>query len=179
MQPTGLAEMKRLFGNDVTRFKFRVWKSTPFRSTASASSWTSSPAKSRFGRRPRVARATQQRSTPARQPDTLPAREHSAGHAALGGDQDHSDAGLTLVMHELDNALRQIYTDGRPHPVDPTHRGLGIRLAGGTTTCWSSRRSASTARPRSTSSVTHEASPCGSRNDTGGATSGTSTSRSR
>jgi len=23
---------------------------------------------------------------------------------------------LTLIMHELDNATRQIYTDGRPHP---------------------------------------------------------------
>jgi hypothetical protein len=33
--------------------------------------------------------------------------------------------GLTLIMHELDNATRQIYTDGRPHPVDPNPSWLG------------------------------------------------------
>jgi hypothetical protein len=33
--------------------------------------------------------------------------------------------GLTLVMHELDNATRQIYTDGRPFPTDPSPSWLG------------------------------------------------------
>ena len=33
--------------------------------------------------------------------------------------------GLTLVMHELDNATRQIYTDGRPHPGDPSPSWFG------------------------------------------------------
>jgi hypothetical protein len=32
---------------------------------------------------------------------------------------------LTLVMHELDNATRQIYTDGRPLPKDPNPSWLG------------------------------------------------------
>jgi hypothetical protein len=33
--------------------------------------------------------------------------------------------GLTLVMHELDNATRQIYTDGRPFPKDPSGSWFG------------------------------------------------------
>jgi hypothetical protein len=33
--------------------------------------------------------------------------------------------GLTLVMHELDNATRQIYTDGRPLPADPNPSWFG------------------------------------------------------
>ncbi len=36
--------------------------------------------------------------------------------------------GLTLVMHELDNATRQIYTDGRPLPVDPNPSWLGYSI---------------------------------------------------
>jgi hypothetical protein len=36
--------------------------------------------------------------------------------------------GLTLIMHELDNATRQIYTDGRPHPVDPNPSWLGYSI---------------------------------------------------
>jgi hypothetical protein len=37
-------------------------------------------------------------------------------------------SGLTLIMHELDNATRQIYTDGRPHPVDPNPSWLGYSI---------------------------------------------------
>ena len=36
--------------------------------------------------------------------------------------------GLTLVMHELDNATRQIYTDGRPLPVDSNPSWLGYSI---------------------------------------------------
>ena len=36
--------------------------------------------------------------------------------------------GLTLVMHELDNATRQIYTDGRPLPTDPNPSWLGYSI---------------------------------------------------
>jgi hypothetical protein len=36
--------------------------------------------------------------------------------------------GLTLVMHELDNATRQIYTDGRPLPKDPNPSWLGYSV---------------------------------------------------
>ena len=36
--------------------------------------------------------------------------------------------GLTLIMLELDSAVRQIYTDGRPHPVsrDPSWLGYSV-----------------------------------------------------
>ena len=33
--------------------------------------------------------------------------------------------GITLLMHELDNATRQIYTDGRPLPANPNPSWLG------------------------------------------------------
>ena len=36
--------------------------------------------------------------------------------------------GLMLVMHELDNATRQIYTDGRPLPADPNPSWLGYSI---------------------------------------------------
>ncbi len=36
--------------------------------------------------------------------------------------------GLILVMHEMDNMTRQIYTDGRPLPVDPSPSWLGYSV---------------------------------------------------
>ena len=37
-------------------------------------------------------------------------------------------SGLILVMHELDSMTRQIYTDGRPLPVDPSPSWLGYSV---------------------------------------------------
>ena len=36
--------------------------------------------------------------------------------------------GLTLIMLEVDSAVRQIYTDGRPHPVDRNPSWLGYSV---------------------------------------------------
>jgi hypothetical protein len=47
--------------------------------------------------------------------------------------------GLILVMYELDSMTRQIYTDGRKLPAEPSPPGLVIRQ-GGIATRSSSRR---------------------------------------
>ena len=51
VQPTGLAEMKRLFGNDVDVVQVPGMEVDTISNTASVSSWTSSPVKSRCGGR--------------------------------------------------------------------------------------------------------------------------------
>ena len=87
--------------------------------------------------------------------------------------------GLTLIMHELDNATRQIYTDGRPHPVDPNPSWLGYSTGRWDNDTLVVETIGFNGKAPLDISGHPEASPCGSRNDTGGATSGTSTSRSR
>src|SRR4029450_5085107 len=39
--------------------------------------------------------------------------------------------GLTLIWLELDSAMRQIYTDGRPHPVNQNPSWLGYSIGRG------------------------------------------------
>ena len=51
-------------------------------------------------------------------PTVLPAV--GAGQNAEGGSaEDSPGSGLVLILFERDNIFRQIFTDGRPMPVDP------------------------------------------------------------
>ena len=130
VQPTGLAEMKRLFGNDVdvvqvpgmeidTVSKYGLSVLMDFKPGEE-------PVRQRVG--DSVAQH-QQRSDSGLDNLTrcLPA---SIPLATLLSEVTKvvQTPGLTLIMHELDNATRQIYTDGRPHLVDPNPSWLGYSI---------------------------------------------------
>ena len=50
--------------------------------------------------------------------------------------------GLLLVLNEWNAGYRQVFTDGRPLPEDPTRPGRDIRRRSGRAIRWSSTRSA-------------------------------------
>jgi len=127
VQPTGLAEMKRLFGNDVdvvqvpgmeidTVSKYGISVFMDFKPGEE-------PVQKHVG--DSVAQ-NQQRSNSGLDnlSRCLPA---SIPLATLLSEVTKivQTPGLTLVMHEIDNGTRQIYTDGRPHPKDPNPSWLG------------------------------------------------------
>ena len=127
VQPTGLAEMKRLFGNDVdvvqvpgmeidTVSKYGISVLMDFKPGEE-------PVQKHVG--DSVAQ-NQQRSNSGLDnlSRCLPA---SIPLATLLSEVTKivQTPGLTLVMHEIDNGTRQIYTDGRPHPKDPNPSWLG------------------------------------------------------
>ena len=129
VQPTGLAEMKRLFGNDVdvvqvpgmeidTVSKYGINVLIDFKAGEEPI-------------RKDVAADINRRNQSSSGLDTLsrclPA---SVPLATLLSEVTKivQTPGLTLVMHELDNATRQFYTDGRPLPVDSNPSWLGYSI---------------------------------------------------
>jgi hypothetical protein len=129
VQPTGLAEMKRLFGDDVdaldvpgmeahTVSKFGINVLVDFK-----------PGEEPI--RQDVAAEINARNRHSSGLDTL-ARclPGSIPLATMLSEFTKivQTPGLTLVMHELDNATRQIYTDGRPLPADPNPSWLGYSI---------------------------------------------------
>jgi hypothetical protein len=126
VQPTPLAEMKRLFGNDVdvvqvpgmeieTVSKYGINIFADFAPGAEPI-------------RKEAAEAIRRRNQSASGLDTLSRCLPAATPLAtlLSEVTKIVQApGITLVMHELDNATRQIYTDGRPLPVNPNPSWLG------------------------------------------------------
>ena len=126
VEPSGVAEMKRLFGNDVdvvqvpgmeigTVSKFGV---NIFADFAPGQEPILKDAADAITARNRHASGldTLSRCLPAGIPLATLLSEVTKIVQAPG---------ITLVMHELDNATRQIYTDGRPLPANPNPSWLG------------------------------------------------------
>ena len=126
VEPTGLTEMKRLFGNDVdaldvpgmeahTISKYGISVLVDFKPE-------DSPLRKEVAEE--IARNNRHETGIDNLARCLP------GGIPLGTMLSEftkivQTPGLTLVMHELDNATRQIYTDGRPFPKDPSGSWLG------------------------------------------------------
>jgi hypothetical protein len=126
VEPTGLPEMKRLFGNDVdaldvpgmeahTISKYGISVLIDFKAG-------DSPLRKDVA--DEIARSNRHETGIDNLARCLP------GGIPLGTLLSEftkivQTPGLTLVMHELDNATRQIYTDGRPHPGDPSPSWFG------------------------------------------------------
>jgi hypothetical protein len=126
VEPTGLAEMKRLFGDSVDALDVPGMEATtvskyginvlvdfkpgeePIRNDASAE----------ITRRNRHASGLDNLARCL--PGSIPLGTMLSEFTKIV-----QAPGLTLVMHELDNATRQIYTDGRPLPSDPNPSWLG------------------------------------------------------
>jgi hypothetical protein len=126
VQPTGLAEMKRLFGNDVdaldvpgmeahTISKYGISVLIDFKPEDSPLRKDVADEITRSNRHEtgidNLARCL---------PGSIP-----LGTLLSEFTKIVQTPGLTLVMHELDNATRQIYTDGRPFPKDPNGSWFG------------------------------------------------------
>jgi hypothetical protein len=126
VQPTGLAEMKRLFGNDVdaldvpgmeahTISKYGISVLVDFKPGDAPIRKEVADEITRKNRHSsgldNLARCL---------PGSIPLATMLSEFTKIV-----QTPGLTLVMHELDNATRQIYTDGRPFPADPNPSWLG------------------------------------------------------
>ena len=129
VQPTGLAEMKRLFGSDVDTVE------VPGMTIDTVSKYginilaDFSPGTEPI--RKDAADAITKRNQSPSGLDTL-SRCLPAGVplATMLSEVTKivQTPGLTLIMHELDNATRQIYTDGRPLPKDANPSWLGYSI---------------------------------------------------
>ena len=127
VQPTGLAEMKRLFGNDVDAVQVPGMEIDTISKYGISVFMDFKPGDEPVRKEAADLRAQhQQRSNSGLDNLTrcLPA-EYSAGDDAVGGNQDRADAWFDADHARIDNATRQIYTDGRPHPADPNPSWLG------------------------------------------------------
>jgi hypothetical protein len=126
VQPTGLAEMKRIFGNDVdaldvpgmeahTISKYGISVLIDFKPGESPLRKDVADEITRTNRHEsgldNLARCL---------PGSIPLATMLSEFTKIV-----QTPGLTLVMHELDNATRQIYTDGRPFMSDPSPSWLG------------------------------------------------------
>jgi len=131
VQPTGLAEMKRLFGNDVDALDVPGMEAHTISKYGISVLIDFTPGESPL-RKDVAAEVTK-------------ANRHESGLDNLARCLPGSiplatmlseftkivqTPGLTLVMHELDNATRQVYTDGRPFPADPNPSWLGYSTGG-------------------------------------------------
>ena len=126
VEPTSLAEMKRLFGDDVDALDVPGMEADTVSKYGINILLDFKPGESPLRREAAEAMKGSGRIDPGL--DTL-ARCLPAGIplATLLSEVTKivQTPRLTLVMHELDNATRQIYTDGRPLPADPSPSWLG------------------------------------------------------
>jgi hypothetical protein len=126
VEPTGLPEMKRIFGNDVDALDVPGMEAHTISKYGISVLIDFTPEKSPLRKdvAEAMARATHRETGIDNLAKCLP------GGIPLGTLLSEftkivQTPGLTLVMHELDNATRQIYTDGRPFPADPNPSWLG------------------------------------------------------
>ena len=129
VEPTGLPEMKRIFGNDVDAVEVPGMTADTISKYGISVFIDFKPGEEPI--RKDVADEISRRNEHSSGLDTLsrclPA---SIPLATLLSEFTKivQTPGLTLVMHELDNATRQIYTDGRPLPADPNPSWLGYSI---------------------------------------------------
>jgi hypothetical protein len=126
VEPTGLAEMKRLFGNDVDALDVPGMEAHTISKYGISVLIDFTPEESPL--RKDVAEAITRANRHETGIDNL--ARCLPGGIPLGTLLSEftkivQTPGLTLVMHELDNATRQIYTDGRPFPKDPSGSWFG------------------------------------------------------
>ena len=126
VQPTGLAEMKRLFGNDVDALDVPGMEAHTISKYGISVLIDFKPGDSPLRKdvADEITRSNRHETGIDNLARCLP------GGIPLGTMLSEftkivQTPGLTLVMHELDNATRQIYTDGRPHPSDPSPSWFG------------------------------------------------------
>jgi hypothetical protein len=126
VQPTGLAEMKRLFGNDVDALDVPGMEAHTISKYGISVLIDFKPADSPLRKdvADEITRSNRHESgldNLARcLPGSIPLATMLSEFTKIV-----QTPGLTLVMHELDNATRQIYTDGRPFMNDPNPSWLG------------------------------------------------------
>jgi hypothetical protein len=126
VEPTGLPEMKRLFGNDVDALDVPGMEAHTISKYGISVLIDFKPGDSPLRKdvADEIARSNRHETGIDNLARCLP------GSIPLGTMLSEftkivQTPGLTLVMHELDNATRQIYTDGRPHPGDPSPSWFG------------------------------------------------------
>jgi hypothetical protein len=126
VEPTGLPEMKRLFGNDVDALDVPGMEAHTISKYGISVLIDFVPGDSPLRKdvADEIARSNRHETGIDNLARCLP------GGIPLGTLLSEftkivQTPGLTLVMHELDNATRQIYTDGRPHPNDPSPSWFG------------------------------------------------------
>jgi hypothetical protein len=129
VQPTGLAEMKRIFGDDVDKGEVPGMTADTI-STYGISvliDFKPDEAPIRKDVAAEITRRNEHHSGLDTLSRCLPA---SIPLATLLTEVTKivQAPGHTLVMHDLDNATRQIYTDGRPLPQDPNPSWLGYSI---------------------------------------------------
>ncbi len=126
VQPTGLAEMKRLFGSDVDALDVPGMEAHTISKYGISVLIDFKPGDSPLRKdvADEIARSNRHETGIDNLARCLP------GSIPLGTMLSEftkivQTPGLTLVMHELDNATRQMYTDGRPLPSDPNPSWFG------------------------------------------------------
>jgi hypothetical protein len=129
VQPTGLAEMKRLFGDDVDRVQVPGMEIDTVSKYGINVFADLAPGQEPIRRE--VAEEIARRNQSSSGLDTL-SRCLPAGVPLATMLSEFTKIvqanGLTLIMHELDNATRQIYTDGRPLPPIQNPSWLGYSI---------------------------------------------------
>ena len=127
VQPTGLAEMKRLFGNDVDVVQVPGMEVDTISKYAISVFMDFKPGEAPVQKHVAEALASHQKRSDSGLDNLTRCLPASIPLATLLSEVTKivQTPGLTLVMHEIDNATRQIYTDGRPHPKDPNPSWLG------------------------------------------------------
>jgi len=118
VQPTGLAEMKRLFGNDVDVVQVPGMEIDTISKYAISVFMDFKPGEEPVRKEAADLRAQHQQRSDSGLDNLTRCLPASIPLATLLSEVTKivQTPGVTLVMHELDNATRQIYTDGRPHP---------------------------------------------------------------
>jgi hypothetical protein len=127
VQPTGLAEMKRLFGNDVDVVQVPGMEVDTISKYAISVFMDFKPGEAPIQKHVAEAVASHQQRSNSGLDNLTRCLPASIPLATLLSEVTKivQTPGLMLVMHEIDNATRQIYTDGRPHPKDPNPSWLG------------------------------------------------------
>jgi hypothetical protein len=129
VEPTGLAEMKRLFGDDVDALDVPGMEAHTISKYGISVLIDFKPEESplRKDAADEITRANRHESgldNLARcLPGSIPLSTLLSEFTKIV-----QTPGLTLVIHELDNATRQIYTDGRPLPSDPNPSWMGYSI---------------------------------------------------
>ena len=130
VQPTSLAEMKRLFGDDVDKVQVPGMEADTISKYGVNILLDFKPGEEPLRKDAADALRRRQEASESGLDTLSQCLPASIPLATLLSEVTKivQTPGLTLIMHELDNATRQIDTDGRPHPVNPNPSWLGYSI---------------------------------------------------